>query len=145
MEGQSLQDVCATMEKDKHEAETELVKGKSGAGRLVQEAEEKAKAVMASETAPLHAEFDKRLEHTLGRARKEAVMAYRRDQGRAIKQATAYVEGGKYIFGKIEAAFPDQDWSVLPEPDLTEELVDDEHKLILEEIDEGTGVSEQQQ
>ena len=101
---------------------------------------------MASETAKIQADFDKRLEEVLGRAKSEAVMAYRRDRGRAVEQMTAYVEGGIYILDKIKEAFPDQDWTQLPAPVLPpdEGMVDDEHSAILKEIDEeGTGASSQ--
>ena len=124
----------------------ELEKTKEEAGRLVQEAEEKAKVAVATESARLQVEFDQRLELAIGEARKEAVLAYRRDRGRAVEQATAYIEGGVYILGKIAEAFPEQDWSQLPVPELTEEQVDDEHRGILKEIEEElAGTSEKQQ
>lgn len=82
---------------------------KEEADRLAREAEDKAKASVASDTAPLQANFDKQLEHTLDKAREEAVMAYRCNRGRAAEQATAYIDGGVYILGKISGAFPEHD------------------------------------
>ena len=126
----------AEVAKVKAVAAADCAKLKEETGRLIREAEEKAKAAVASETARLHLEFDRRWEARARKEREVAVMAYRRERGRAVEQATAYIDGGKYILGKIKEAFPSQDWSVLPEPALTEDLIDDEHKAILEEIDE---------
>ena len=139
--------------KERAEAELERIKAeldrtKEEPGRLVQEAEEKAKVAVATESARLQVEFDQRLELALGEARKEAVLAYRRDRGRAVEQATAYIDGGVYILGKIKEAFPEQDWSQLPVPELTDDHVDDEHRGILKEIEEelagGPSQAEQQ-
>ena len=80
----------------------ELEKTKEDAGRLVLEAEDKAKAAVAAESARLQVEFDQRLEAALGEAKKEVVIAYRRNRGQAVEQATAYMEGGVYILGKIK-------------------------------------------
>jgi hypothetical protein len=130
----------------KERAVAELAKAKEEAGRLVQEAEDKAKAAVAAESARLQVEFDQRLEVALGKAKEEAVLAYRRDRGRAVEQATAYIDGGVYILGKIKEAFPEQDWNLLPVPEVTEGLVDDEHKAILQEIEEElTGGSKDKQ
>ena len=89
----------------------------------------------------IQADFDNRL----GKAVDEAVLAYRRDRGRAVEQTTAYIEGGVYILGKIKAAFPGQDWSQLPVPTVTESMVNDEHTAILHEIEEEVGCSSVQQ
>ena len=132
----SLEDACFNLEKAKEKAEVELARLKEEAGRLAQEAEEKAKAAVATESARLQVEFDQRLEVALLKAKEDAVLAYRRDRGRAVEQATAYMDGGKYILGKIKEAFPEQDWSRLPVPEVTEGFVDDEHKAILQEIQE---------
>jgi hypothetical protein len=110
-------------------------KAYSDAGRLVEEAEQKAKAAVAAEAVRVKAEYERRLEQDLTKAKKAAVLAYRRDRGRAVEQATAFIDGGVYILGKIKEAFPEQDWSQLPVPELTDELVEDEHKAILEEVD----------
>ena len=118
------------------ETKAELERTKAEAGRLVQEAEDKAKAAVAAESARLQVEFDRRLEAALGEAKKEAILAYRRDRGRAVEQATAYIDGGVYILGKIKEAFPEQDWSQLPVPELTDDHVDDEHRGILQEIED---------
>lgn len=131
--------------KVKMDAAAELARVKDDADRLVRDAEEKAKVVVASETTQLQAEFDKRLEHTVDRAKEEAVLAYRHDRARALEQVTTYIDGGKYILGKIKAAFPGQDWSLLLESVLTDDLIDDEHKLIIEEIEEDTGAPDQTQ
>ena len=133
------EDAAADLAKLKEDAAADLAKLKEDAGRLVEEAEAKAKAAVASETARLQAEFDKKLAKCLSKAKEEAVLAYRQDRGRAVEQATTYVQGGKYILEKIKGAFPDQDWSVLPEPALTDDLVDDEHQIILEGIEQSTG------
>ena len=125
----------AEVVKVKADAAAELARVLEDAGRLVQEAEEKAKAVVGSETARLQVEYDQKLKKCLGKAKEEAVMAYRRDRGRAVEQATVYVDGGVYILGKIAKAFPEHDWSKLPAPELTEDMVDDEHEAILAEID----------
>jgi S-methylmethionine-dependent homocysteine/selenocysteine methylase len=132
----SAESYRVTMEKALHEAEEKMHKAYSDAGRLVEEAEQKAKAAVAAEAARMKAEYDRRLEESLGKAKEEAVMAYRRDRGRAVEQATAFIDGGTYILGKIKEAFPEQDWSQLPVPELTDDLVEDEHKAILEEIDQ---------
>ena len=141
----SLEDACHNIQKAKEKAEAELAAAVGDAGRRVQEAEEKAKAAVASEAIRMEAEFDKRLEIALGKAKEDAVLAYRRDRGRAVEQATAYMDGGKYILGKIKEAFPEQDWSQLPVPEVTEDFVDDEHRGILQEIEEElTGASARQ-
>ena len=139
----NLQDGYDTMFGQKERAvaaldgiKAELERTKAEAGRLVQEAEDKAKAAVAAESARLQVEFDRRLEVALGEAKKEAILAYRRDRGRAVEQATAYIDGGVYILGKIKEAFPEQDWSQLPVPELTDDHVDDEHRGILQEIED---------
>lgn len=124
-----------TMEKSLQEAEEKMHKAYSDAGRLVEEAEQKAKAAVVAEAVRVKAEYERRLEQDLTKAKKAAVLAYRRDRGRAVEQATAFIDGGVYILGKIKEAFPEQDWSQLPVPELTDELVEDEHKAILEEVD----------
>ena len=129
-------DAEAELAKVKEDAEAELAKVKEDAYRLVQEAEEKAKVAVAAEAARIQAESDKRLEAALDRARDDAVLAYRRDRRRAVEQTTAFIEGGVYILGKIKDAFPGQDWSKLPVPTVTDDLVDDEHSAILQEIEE---------
>ena len=148
----SLEDECQQLRKAKEKAEADLATVLVDAGRRVEEAEEKAKAVVASEAARRRAEFDKRLEAALGKAKeeadlavKEAVLAYRRDRGRAVEQTTAYIEGGVYILGKIKDAFPSQDWSQLPVPAVSEGMIDDEHTAILHEIEEEIGNSSVQQ
>ena len=90
---------------------------------------------MAAEAVRMKAEYEHRLEEDLRKAKKAAVLAYRRDRGRAVEQATAFIDGGVYILGKVKEAFPEQDWSQLPVPELTDDLVEDEHKAILEEVD----------
>ena len=106
--------------------------------------EGKAKAAVASETARIQAKFDRRLEAELEKAKGKAVLTYRRDQGRAVEQTTTFIEGGVYILGKIKDAFPGQDWSQLPVPTVTDDLVEDEHAAILHEIEEEiTGSSAQ--
>jgi hypothetical protein len=135
-----------TMEKALQEAEEKMHKAYSDAGRLVEEAEQKAKVAVAAEAVRIKAEYDRRLEEALGKAKDEAVVAYRRHRGRAVEQATAFIDGGAYILGKIKEAFPDQDWSQLPVPELTEDLVEDEHRAILGEIDqEAAGTARPQQ
>ena len=131
----SLEDYRFTLEKANQEAEEKLQRAYADAARRVEEAEQKANAAVAAEVARIQAEYDRRLEHALGKAKEDAVMSYRRDRGRAVEQATAFIDGGVYILGKIKEAFPEQDWSQLPTPELTEALVEDEHKTILEEID----------
>jgi F0F1-type ATP synthase membrane subunit b/b' len=143
----SIQSAYDNLLQQKEELEAKLVRAEEEAGRRVaqaeerantyaREAEEKAKAAVASEAARIQAEFDKRLEAAVDKARSEAVLAYRRDRGRAVEQTTAFIEGGVYILGKIKDAFPDQDWSQLPVPAVTDDLVDDEHTAILHEIEE---------
>ena len=141
----SLQDACYNIGAAREKAEAELANVKEEAGRLVQEAEDKAKAAVAAESARLQVEFDQRQEVALAKAKEEAVLAYRCDRGRAVEQATAYMDGRKYILGKIKEAFPEQDWSQLPVPEVTEGFVDDEHKGILQVIEEEiVGPSEKQ-
>jgi hypothetical protein len=132
----SAESYRVTVERALQEAEEKMHKAYSDAGRLVEEAEQKAKAAVAAEAVRMKAEYDRRLEESLGKAKEGAVMVYRRDRGRAVEQATAFIDGGTYILGKIKEAFPEQDWSQLPVPELTEDLVEDEHKAILEEIDQ---------
>lgn len=79
-----LQDSCYNLEKAKADAEAEFARVIDDASRMVREAEEKAKTVVASETARLQAEFDRRLEEHLSKERQEVVMAYRRDRARAV-------------------------------------------------------------
>ena len=135
-----------TMEKSLQEAEEKMHKAYSDAGRLVEEAEQKAKAAVAAEAVRVKAEYERWLEQDLTKAKKAAVLAYRRDRGRAVEQATAFIDGGVYILGKIKEAFPEQDWSQLPVPELTDDLVEDEHKAILEEVDrEAAGGADKQQ
>jgi hypothetical protein len=131
-----LQDAYANLLKAKDDAEAELAKVKEEAGRLVQEAEEKAKVAVAAEAARIQAEFDKRLEAAVDEAKDGAVLAYRKDRRRAVEQTTAFIEEGVYILGKIKDAFPEQDWSQLPVPVVIDDLVDDEHTAILHEIEE---------
>ena len=131
----SLEDYRFTLEKANQEAEEKLQRAYADAARRVEEAEQKANAAVAAEVARIQAEYDRRLEQALGKAKEDAVMSYRRDRGRAVEQATAFIDGGVYILGKIKQGFPEQDWSQLPTPELTEGLVEDEHKTILEEID----------
>jgi hypothetical protein len=143
----SIQSAYDNVLQQKEELEAKLIRAEEEAGRRIaqaeeranayaREAEEKAKAAVASEAARIQAEFDKRLEAAVDKARSEAVLAYRRDRGRAVEQTTAFIEGGVYILGKIKDAFPDQDWSQLPVPAVTDDLVDDEHTAILHEIEE---------
>jgi hypothetical protein len=143
----SIQSAYDNVFQQKVELEAKLVRAEEEAGRKLaeveeraaayaREVEEKAKAAVASETARMQVEFDKRLEAALDRAKDEAVLAYRRDRRRAVEQTTAFIEGGVYILGKIKDAFPGQDWSQLPVPTVTDDLVDDEHSAILQEIEE---------
>lgn len=151
----SIQSAYDNLLRGKEELEARLARVEEEAGRKIieteerasvyaREVEEKAKADVISETVRMQAKFDNHLESAV----EEAVLAYRRDRGRAVEQATAYVEGGIYILGKIKEAFPEQDWSQLPAPELpvTKDMVEDEHKAILREIEEElTGASNQQQ
>ena len=66
----SLQDACHNIAAAKERAEAELAKVKEEAGRLAHEAEDKAKAAVAAESARLQVEFDQRLEVALGEAKK---------------------------------------------------------------------------
>jgi hypothetical protein len=143
----SIQSAYDNVLQQKEELEAKLIRAEEEAGRRIaqaeeranayaREAEEKAKAAVASEAARIQAEFDKRLDAVLDRAKDEAVLAYRRDRRRAVEQTTAFIEGGVYILGKIKDAFPGQDWSQLPVPTVTDDLVDDEHSAILQEIEE---------
>jgi hypothetical protein len=148
----SIQSAYDNLVREKEEVEAKLARAEEEAGRKLaeveekaaayaREVEEKAKSAVASETARMQAEFDKRLEAALDRANNEAVLAYRRDRQRAVEQTTAFIEGGVYILGKIKDAFPGQDWSQLPVPTVTDDLVDDEHTAILHEIEEEIGCS----
>jgi F0F1-type ATP synthase membrane subunit b/b' len=148
----SIQSAYDNVLQQKEELEAKLIRAEEEAGRRIaqaeeranayaREAEEKAKAAVASEAARIQAEFDKRLEAAVDKARSEAVLAYRRDRGRAVEQTNAFIEGGVYILGKIKDAFPGQDWSQLPVPAVTDDLVDDEHTAILHEIEEEIGCS----
>ena len=144
---QSIQTHFENLAREKEEVEAKLVRAEEEAGRKVaqaeqraeayaREVEDKAKAAVASKTARIQAEFDRRLEGELEKAKADAVLAYRRDRGRAVEQTTTFIEGGVYILGKIKEAFPGQDWSQLPVPTVTDDLVDDEHSAILLEIEE---------
>lgn len=148
----SIQTAHDTLLRQKEELEAKLLSAEEEAGRRIaqteerasayaREVEEKAKVAVASETARIQAEFDKRLEAELEKARGEAVLAYRKDRGRAVEQTTAFIEGGVYILGKIKEAFPSQDWSQLPVPTVTDGLINDEHTAILHEIEEEIGCS----
>ena len=131
----------AKLRQAEEEASRKIAQAQERASVYAREAEEKANAAVTSETARIQADFDNRL----GKAVDEAVLAYRRDRGRAVEQTTAYIEGGVYILGKIKAAFPGQDWSQLPVPTVTESMVNDEHTAILHEIEEEVGCSSVQQ
>ncbi|KAK9951537.1 hypothetical protein M0R45_006975 [Rubus argutus] len=124
---QSIQTHFENLAREKGEVEAKLLRAEKEAGRKIaqseeraevyaREVEDKAKAVVASETARIQAEFDRRLDGELEKAKADAVLAYRRDRGRAVEQTTAFIEGGVYILGKIKEAFPGQDWSQLPVP-----------------------------
>lgn len=103
----SIQTAYENLAREKEEVEAKLVRAEEEAGRKVSQAEEraeayarevkeKAKAAVASETAQFQAEFDKRLEAELEKAKGEAVLAYCRHRGCAVEQTMAFIEGGVY-------------------------------------------------
>lgn len=139
---QNRQDLELKFAQVEEEAGRQVREAEERANSFARDVEEKAMAAMASETTRIQIEFNNRL----GRAVEEAVLAYRRDRGRAVEQATAFIDGDVYILSKIKEAFPEEDWSRFPVPEVTEGLVDDEHKAIFQEIEEELdGASNKQQ
>src|ERR1017187_2006687 len=84
----SLEDYRFTLEKANQEAEEKLQRAYADAARRVEEAEQKSNSAVAAEAARIQDEYDRRLEHALGKAKEDDVMSYRRDRGRAVEQAT---------------------------------------------------------
>ncbi|KAK9951501.1 hypothetical protein M0R45_006939 [Rubus argutus] len=113
----SIQSAYDNLVREKEEVEAKLARAEEEAGRKIAQAEEraeayaqevegKAKAAVASETTRIQAEFDRRLEAELEKAKGEAVLAYRRDRGRAVEQTTAFIEGGCTSLGRSRMPSP---------------------------------------
>lgn len=112
-------------EKEVDELKEELGCVKAQSEKSLNEAEEKLKKSLEREVAVENAAIQKV---------DKALLAYRRDPMRARESVDLYISGALDYYKKVQASFPEQDWSQLATRAITEQLVAREHAVILEQI-----------